>query len=146
MTADVYAIKINVGLLDKLAAKNRPAQPTPTPMLPHKAFGERQRAPSALAQEQGSLAAAEAELQQLYNRSKQVGDLLLKNEEEELQKLGETAFKLVSKYKKSVKVKPCQEEESACTDCFKAHGSGALLACKEHLDAYLRCSGKARAP
>jgi hypothetical protein len=69
--------------------------------------------------------------------------LLLKSEEEELDKVKQAAIDLAKReYAAPSGPVPCRDEERALTDCYAA-GAGAFSRCKAASAAYSKCADTA---
>lgn len=98
--------------------------------------------PSAEA-EAAALARQDRGLAQAVERSRRVGSLLLKREDEELAKVGALAEELLAKeYQAPSRPLPCQEQAAECLRCYTEHTSDTLL-CADAVRAYSDCSRQA---
>ena len=77
-------------------------------------------------------------------KSLRVGELLLKNESEELAKVREWASETHAKtYAIKPRAVPCGAERDACTGCYEAHASDPLK-CAGEVAAYEKCARAAQ--
>ncbi|CAL5227716.1 g10726 [Coccomyxa viridis] len=79
-------------------------------------------------------------LEQALQQSRRVGDLLLKNEEQETAEISRLAADLLDReYRAPLKEPPCLKEREACIQCYKENVKDALK-CQDAVRAYSQCS------
>ncbi|KIZ06621.1 hypothetical protein MNEG_1323 [Monoraphidium neglectum] len=83
------------------------------------------------------------ELRGALAASRRVGSLLLKAEEQEMEKVAAAADDLIRReYSTPAREVPCQRERDACINCYQHHKQDAW-ACAEMVDAYASCASAA---
>ena len=128
-----YSVEFTVGVLEKLAGMRKPApkQPKKAPNKPHGHL---------LNPEAAALARSDAQLNRALQSSRQVGDLLLKQEEEELVKIRSMSEKMSTRFTQSTKRAPCEEQRLAVLGCYQSNADP--LRCSGAVKAYSECSKK----
>lgn len=75
--------------------------------------------------------------------SRRVGDLLLKNEDEEVQRVTQYAEELLDhEYRAPMKPTPCEQARQQCLACYTQHPQD-VLKCGEAVEAYKACADQA---
>ena len=95
--------------------------------------------------EEAALAMQDRSLVRAIERSRRVGSLLLKREDEELAAVGALADELLAQeYQAPARPPPCQEQAAECLHCYTEH-AGDTLKCAAAVHAYSDCTHKAYA-
>jgi len=89
---------------------------------------------------EAALVRADRSLARALERSRRVGSLLLKHEDEEISRVGQLAEELVSReYAAPSRPRPCQQEAQDCVRCYAEHVADPL-ACAAAVEAYGACA------
>ncbi|KAF5837413.1 hypothetical protein DUNSADRAFT_4393, partial [Dunaliella salina] len=83
-----------------------------------------------------------AQLGTALESSRRVGRFLLKNEEEELQRIGQLTEELLKEHSYPPRPIPCEQERRACVGCYKENSQDPLQ-CADKVDAYAQCASRA---
>lgn len=90
--------------------------------------------------EAAAIAAGDARVSRSLLATKRVGDLILKNEEEELAAARQLADELLKReYYAPARPVACLQQRQACVDCYQAH-AGDPLKCAAQVQAYSQCA------
>jgi hypothetical protein len=129
-----YSVEFTVGVLEKLAGMRKPPASKQTKAPSSRPHG------NLLNPEAAALARSDAQLNRALQSSRQVGDLLLKQEEEELLKIRAMSDKMAARFASSIKHAPCEEQRLAVLGCYEADSDP--LRCSSFVKAYSACTQK----
>ncbi|GMH37297.1 hypothetical protein BSKO_05170 [Bryopsis sp. KO-2023] len=129
---------ISPGLLRRLASKDEekkaPSAPLRPPPLPS-------RSVSRLPRSAMDAIRKDLELRNALVGANKVGDLLLKREEAEVDKVNAYAQEMIDQgYQVRERPVPCEAEREACSKCYEG---GDVFGCRGAVDAYAKCAGEA---
>lgn len=132
-----YSVEFTVGVLEKLAGIRKPSA--------SKQLHGQQKPPTKphghlLNPEAAALARSDAQLGRALQSKRQVGDSLLKQEEEELVKIRAMGEKMASRFAQATRRTPCEEQRLAVLGCYQANSDPLL--CSSTVKAYSECSRK----
>lgn len=138
MSGQQYSVEITVGVLEKIAGLKKPSAKKPAPHLPQ----QQQLFNAGVSPEVVTLAKADAQLSKALQSSRRVGNLLLKQETQEVEKVKQLSEELLRKHSFPVKPVPCDAERAAAVSCYKENPEDTLK-CAAQVQAYSACAGAA---
>ncbi|GAX83420.1 hypothetical protein CEUSTIGMA_g10845.t1 [Chlamydomonas eustigma] len=131
MSSQQYSVEFTVGVLEKLAGI-KVASKNPIPKQSQPQVGHHVNSEAA------ALAKLDPLLLRALQASNKVGDLLLKQEETESQKIKELSQELLLKHSYAVSPVPCEVQRAAVVDCYKVNKENPLK-CAAMVQSYADC-------
>ena len=129
-----YSVEFTVGVLEKLAGMRKAPAKQKGPSPSSRPHGHLNNAEAA------ALARSDAQLNRALQSSRQVGDLLLKQEEEELAKIRAMSETMAARFSLLTRHAPCEEQRLAVLGCYQANSDP--LQCSSYVKAYSGCTQK----